>query len=202
MAVFGGTFDPFHKAHEWVCRQVLAQPDIAQLRLIPCQIPALKNAAQASADQRLTMLTLWADQEGCVGDRLVIDRRELDRDGPSFTVDTLKSLHRDHPEWRFVFVLGGDAFASLTRWEGIEDLIALTHFWVFGRGDGQLHVPDLPLTEVASLGELASIEAGAWLQGPASHSDLASSQLREKRADWKDSLPPVVYDYINHHGLY
>lgn len=202
MALFGGTFDPFHRAHEWLCRQVLAQPEIAQLRLIPCQIPALKDAAQASANQRLRMLELWAEQEAVSGDQLVIDRRELDRPGPSFTVDTLASLRRDYPGWRFVFVLGGDAFASLPKWEGIEELIELTHFWVFGRGDGHLNVPDLPLTEARSLAELTVMDAGGWYRGPASHSHLASSQLRNEQADWANSLPPIIHDFIRQHGLY
>ena len=202
MALFGGTFDPFHRAHEWLCRQVLAQPDIAQLRLIPCQIPALKDAAQASPAQRLRMLELWVEHEPVRDDRLVIDRRELDRPGPSFTCDTLVSLREDFPDWRFVFVLGGDAFASLPKWEGIEDLIQVTHFWVFGRGDGHLNVPDLPLTECESLAELATMEAGGWLRGAASHSHLASSQLRNEQADWQHSLPPIIHDYIRQHGLY
>ncbi len=201
MALFGGTFDPFHRTHAWVCHEVLAHPEIDQLRLIPCQIPALKGAAQAPAENRVEMLQAWVSEQG-QADRLLVDRRELDRSGPSFTVDTIKSLRRDYPDWRFVFVLGGDAFASLPRWEGVNDLLRETHFWVFGRGRDGVRIPDLPITEVAQLTDLGNQRSGLWFRGADSQSDLASSTLRNQRADWRASLPPVIYHYIQQHGLY
>lgn len=202
MAIFGGTFDPFHRAHEKLCKTVLAEPEVDQLRLIPCQIPALKGAASASAEQRLAMLMAWTEGQN-QGDRLVVDRQELDRPGPSFTVDTLKALRAQYPQWQPVFVLGADSFASLPRWEGVEELITQTHFWVFGRGHNRVTETALPLRAVSSLSDFQQQSAGLWLAGPSSDSELASSQLRRVSPGyWREDTPPVIFNYIQQHHLY
>lgn len=200
MAVFGGTFDPFHRTHEWLCQTVLADPEVGQLRLVPCQLPALKAQAQASPEDRLAMLQAWAQSQS-QADRLVIDRRELDRPGPSYSRDTLSALQQDYPDWRRVFVMGADSFASLARWEGIDELIRCTHFWVFPRGQDPLVVPDLPLRQVDSLSAL-DLHGGSWLAGPPTGSDLSSTRLRQGRLDWQAELPAPIYHYIKAAGLY
>lgn len=202
MAIFGGTFDPFHRAHERLCQAVLAEPEVDQLRLIPCQIPALKGAASASAEQRLSMLQAWASSQN-QGDRLVVDRQELDRPGPSYTLDTLKALRREYPLWQPVFVMGSDSFASLPRWEGARELMEYTHFWVFGRGHERVKDTALPLREVHSLSDFQQQPAGLWLAGPGSDSDLASSQLRRVNPGyWREDTPAVIFNYIQQHHLY
>lgn len=200
MAVFGGTFDPFHRTHEWLCQTVLASADVRQLRLVPCQLPALKAAAQASPEDRLGMLQAWLQtQQG--GDRMVVDRRELDRSGPSYSRDTLAALQQEFPTWRRVFVMGADAFASLARWDGVDELIQSTHFWVFPRGKEAISVPELPLQQVAQLSEL-DLGGGCWLAGPATGSELSSTSLRRGQLDWQAALPAPVYHYIKTAGLY
>ncbi|PTY38951.1 hypothetical protein BGP77_09345 [Saccharospirillum sp. MSK14-1] len=200
MAVFGGTFDPFHRTHEWLCQAVLANTDVSQLRLVPCQLPALKAAAQASPEDRLGMLHAWAKTQQA-GDRLVIDRRELDRPGPSYSRDTLAALQQEFPTWRRVFVMGADAFASLARWDGVDDLIRSTHFWVFPRGNEPIIVPELPLQQVQQLSDL-DLAGGCWLAGPATGSELSSTSLRRGEMDWQAELPEPVYHYIKTAGLY
>lgn len=200
MAVFGGTFDPFHRTHEWLCQTVLANTEVSQLRLVPCQLPALKAAAQASPEDRLGMLQAWAQTQG-EAERLVIDRRELDRPGPSYSRDTLTALQHEFPGWRRVFVMGADAFASLARWDGVDELIRCTHFWVFPRGNEPISVPDLPLRQVKQLSDL-DLDGGGWLAGPATGSELSSTSLRRGRLDWQAELPAPVYHYIKTAGLY
>jgi len=200
MAVFGGTFDPFHRTHEWLCQTVLADTEVSQLRLVPCQLPALKEAAQASPEDRLAMLQSWAQTQS-QGDRLMIDQRELHRPGPSYSRDTLAALQDEFPTWRRVFVMGADAFASLARWDGIDELIGCTHFWVFPRGKEPITVPDLPLRQVEHLSDL-DLSGGRWLAGPATGSELSSTSLRRGDVDWQAELPAPVYHYIKTAGLY
>ncbi|WP_051207144.1 nicotinate (nicotinamide) nucleotide adenylyltransferase [Saccharospirillum impatiens] len=201
MALFGGTFDPFHDGHAQLCDLVLSHQDVAQLRVIPCQIPALKAQAQATPEQRVAMLERWVASRSD-GERLLIDDRELRRPGPSYTLDTVRDLHRDYPDSQTVFVLGADAFASMARWQGIDDLIRETHFWVFGRGSQVIDPPALPLTQVASLHDLNTEPAGLWLAGPSSEREWASRKLRDNSQHWQIALPKPIQDYIQQHGLY
>jgi nicotinate-nucleotide adenylyltransferase len=201
MAVFGGTFDPFHDGHAQLCERVLEHQEVTQLRLVPCQVPALKQEAQATSQQRLEMLQCWEHSRN-YGSKLVVDDRELRRPGPSYTLDTLIELHREFPQWQSVFVLGADAFASLARWQGVEDLIKETHFWVFGRGTQKIEPPALPLTQVSSLSELDGHDAGLWIAGPSSERGWASRDLREDDRQWQYALPKPIQDYIQQQGLY
>ncbi len=201
MALFGGTFDPFHDGHAKVCDLVLSHPQVTQLRVIPCQIPALKDAAQATPEQRLTMLEKWVASRSD-GDRLVVDDRELRRPGPSYTLDTVRDLHLEYPDCQTVFVLGADAFAGMAQWQGIDDLIQQTHFWVFGRGSQPIKPPELPLTQVDSLADLSSQSAGLWIAGPSSERDWASRELRDNTQQWQHAIPEPIQDYIQQEGLY
>lgn len=201
MAVFGGTFDPFHGGHARLCELVLSYPEVAQLRLVPCQVPVLKQAAQATSEQRLAMLQRWADS-GPGRDRLIIDSQELERSGPSYTLDTLRQLRRQFPHWQIVFVLGADAFAGMDHWHGMDQLIRETHFWVFGRGSQTVVAPKLPITQVDSLAQLGLQRSGLWVEGPSSGRDWASRDLRDDDRQWQAALPEPVQEYIQQHGLY
>lgn len=201
MALFGGTFDPFHDGHAQLCDLVLSHAEVAQLRVIPCQIPALKEAAQATPEQRLAMLERWVASRSD-GDRLLVDDRELRRPGPSYTLDTVRDLHQEFPEFQTVFVLGADAFAGMAQWQGIDELIQETHFWVFGRGSQPIEPPELPLTQVESLADLGQQHSGLWIAGPSSERDWASRELRDNTLQWHYAIPKPIQDYIQQQGLY
>lgn len=201
MALFGGTFDPFHDGHAQLCDLVLSHQEVAQLRVIPCQIPALKSAAQASPEHRLAMLERWVASR-TDGERLQVDDRELRRPGPSYTLDTIRDLHREYPEYQTVFVLGADAFAGMAQWQGIDELIRETHFWVFGRGSQPIDPPDLPLNRVQSLADLDKQQSGLWIAGPSSERDWASRDLRDNTQQWQYAIPKPIQDYIQQQGLY
>lgn len=201
MAVFGGTFDPFHDGHARLCELVLSCPEVTQLRLVPCQVPVLKQAAQATSEQRLAMLQRWVDSRPG-RERLVIDPQELQRLGPSFTLDTLRQLRGQFPDWQIVFVLGADAFAGMDRWHGMDELIQETHFWVFGRGSQTVVAPNLPIKQVDSLAQLGLARHGLWVEGPSSGRDWASRNLRGDDRQWQEALPEPVQEYIQQHGLY
>ncbi|MEX0622689.1 nicotinate (nicotinamide) nucleotide adenylyltransferase [Saccharospirillum sp.] len=201
MALFGGTFDPFHDGHAQLCDLVLSHPEVTQLRVVPCQIPALKDEAQATPEQRLEMLERWVASRSDE-DRLLVDDRELRRPGPSYTLDTVRDLHLEYPDSQTVFVLGADAFAGMAQWRGIEDLIQETHFWVFGRGSQPIEPPALPLTQVESLADLGQHRSGLWIAGPSSERDWASRELRDNTQQWRYAIPAPIQDYIQQHGLY
>jgi len=112
IGVYGGTFNPVHFAHLRTALEVAEIFALEQVRLIPCRIPAHRDQPDVSADMRLAMLQLASADVS----QFVVDRRELDRDGPSYMVDTLHSLRLEHPHSGLILFMGADAFSGLEKW--------------------------------------------------------------------------------------
>ncbi len=128
LAILGGTFDPVHIGHlsvAWEASELLG----AEVQLVPASVPPHRPPPVASAAQRVAMLhAALAGQ-----DRLGLDLRELQRTGPSYTVDTLAELRAEHGTRPLVLLLGADAFADFTGWHRWPDLFDLAHVGVLSR---------------------------------------------------------------------
>ena len=120
---YGGTFDPVHNGHVAIARAVRDALD-ADIALLPAADPPHKNGTHADAEQRATMLELAIAGEP----RLHIDRRELHRTGPSYTVDTLREL-RDElgPSQPIAWLVGADAIPELDTWREWRRLFDYAH---------------------------------------------------------------------------
>jgi nicotinate-nucleotide adenylyltransferase len=132
LAILGGTFDPIHNGHlrgAWEAAEALD----AEVRMVPARTPPHRPPPMADVAGRLALL-----RAALVGqDRLTLDTRELDRDGPSYTVDTLASLRAEiGPERPLVLLVGADAFAGLASWHLWQDLFRLAHIGVLTRPGG------------------------------------------------------------------
>ena len=129
IAILGGTFDPVHLGHLRVAWEAAEALD-AQVRLMPAHLPPHRPAPVANAQQRVRML-----QAALAGqDRLVLDTRELQREGPSYTVDTLRELRAESAASQpLILLLGSDAFAGLPTWHEWRVLFDLAHIGVLSR---------------------------------------------------------------------
>jgi nicotinate-nucleotide adenylyltransferase len=128
LAIFGGTFDPVHLGHlcvAWEAAELLE----AEVRLMPASVPPHRPPPLASADQRVAMLRAALRGQS----RLTLDTRELERDGPSYTVDTLAELRAEQGARPLVLLIGADAFAGLPGWHRWRELFALAHIGVLSR---------------------------------------------------------------------
>lgn len=129
VAIFGGTFDPIHYGHLRVAWEVAEQLD-CEVRLMPSARPPHRAVPGASADDRAAMIERALAGQG----RLKLDRRELDRRGPSYSVDTLLELRRElGPDRPLVFVLGADAFRALPSWHRWREITGLAHLLAMTR---------------------------------------------------------------------
>lgn len=222
VACYGGTFDPVHRGHVGAALDVLARSRCDELRIIPAALPPHRDQPGATPAQRLRMLELaFAEAEGG-GPALCIDGIELERDGPSFSVDTLAVL-RDAlgPEVALGWVLGSDALAGLERWHRWREFVDAAHLLVLER-------PGYPLPASGALAELleqrrvgspeALREAPAgrlWCVGQRPV-DVSATEVRRRlaaraasgpgaagREDGLDGLlSPSVWAYIRSEGLY
>ncbi len=128
LALLGGTFDPIHLGHLAIAdyaHQVLG----CQISLMPNAVPVHKAAPGVTTTHRLAMLKL-----ACEGiPYLNIEQIELNREGPSYAVDTLKLLRQEHPNSPIIFIIGADSLKSLPTWHQADALLTLCHFLVVPR---------------------------------------------------------------------
>ncbi len=112
LGVFGGTFDPVHYGHIKPALSVKQALNLSQLRFIPNRVPPHRETPWLNSEQRLALLkTALQDYPG-----IIIDERELNRDGPSYMVDTLRSLKADFPDETLCLIIGMDAFYGISSW--------------------------------------------------------------------------------------
>ncbi|MBW8778350.1 MAG: nicotinate (nicotinamide) nucleotide adenylyltransferase [Burkholderiales bacterium] len=131
--LFGGSFDPPHLAHRALAEGALAQLALDELVWVPAQrSPHKAGQAPAPGADRVAMLRLLSAGEP----RFSIDSRELERTGPSYTVDTLRELHAERPGTRWWLVIGQDQYARFDTWHEWREILALAGLAVAAR-DGQ-----------------------------------------------------------------
>ncbi|KAA9130332.1 nicotinate-nucleotide adenylyltransferase [Marinihelvus fidelis] len=206
MGLFGGTFDPVHRGHIQVALDASEALEIDDFRLLPAGDPPHRMGTHAPAADRVAMLELAL--RGYSG--LSIDTREVDREGPSYMVDTLEELRQAHPDAPLVLVLGQDAANGLHRWHRWQRLPALAHLVVMTRpGErpmygGQLGTA-LAHRETREIARLKDSTAGLLLHLDVSQMDVSSTEIRRRIAAGDPVvtlLPPGVLGYIEEHGLY
>lgn len=189
VGLFGGTFDPIHNAHLDVARQALVQMELDKVILIPSKHPPHKTEeGMTSADIRYKMVRLAVED----GVGLDVSPVEINRKGPSYTVDTLKEMKNLFDE--IMFIVGADNLIKIDTWKNPEELLNMCPFVVAPRG-----------------GILKDDFQGSIFQGKdirflkMSEISLSSTEVRERMKDGQsvDGLvPEKVLNFIVDEGLY
>jgi nicotinate-nucleotide adenylyltransferase len=182
MGLLGGSFDPVHYGHLRAAQWSLEAFGLEEVRLVPTRQSPFKGPCIASAEDRLAMLTLATEDN----DALQVEGCELEREAPSYTVDTLRVLTHRVPQARFTLILGSDAAAGLDRWREISEVRRLAEIRVLGR-----------LGEVAVRQE----EVAASFAGLA----VSATEIREAvkaSRSIRYLTPEPVRRYIAEKGLY
>ena len=134
--LLGGSFDPPHLAHRALAQAALAQLPLDELVWVPArQSPHKADHAPASGADRVAMLQRMTEGDP----RFSIDPRELDRAGPSYTVDTLRQLHAEQPGTRWWLVIGQDQYARFDTWHDWRGILALAGLAVAARDGDPVH---------------------------------------------------------------
>lgn len=206
--MLGGTFNPVHHGHLRTAVELCQQLPVKQLHLVPCNVPPLKDEPKISAEHRLNMLSLAIQGEA----KLLADRRELERPGPSYSLDTLKSLREDYGASQPLgLVIGWDAFANLSQWHKYQELLTLAHLIVVTRPGAK---QELATAEAELLNQhrllpqedLTASPAGKILrlQLP-SQLEISATSIRRLVASNQSArylLPSSVLNYIQEQQLY
>ena len=118
IGLLGGTFDPVHNGHIRLAVEMGERLQLDEIHLIPAAVPPLRDQPRVAGSQRLAMLATVIEEF----DSFVIDDRELHRDGPSYTIDTLEELRQEHPDDSMSLIIGMDAFLQLEQWHRWKDI--------------------------------------------------------------------------------
>jgi len=188
VGLFGGSFDPVHNAHVALARTALAQLRLGELRWIPVGQPWQKARRLAAAADREAMVRLAIAGEP----RFVLDRVELRRSGPTFTLDTVRDLIAAEPGNEWFLILGQDQYASLHTWHGWRELLGLVTLAIANRPGAALAVNP----QIGKAGHQAV---------PLPMMDVSSTEVRRRVAAGEpiaDLVPGTVARYIEQHRLY
>lgn len=197
LVLFGGAFDPPHTSHVRVARRALEQLPADTLWVLPSGDHPHKPRLTATADQRLAMCEIAFD--GIEG--IEVRDMELRRDGPSYSVDTVRAVHAADPERPLFWLVGADNLPKLHTWHRFHELLALCTVATFPRAGSRTQralLERLPLTTT----ELDRL-MGAVLEGEAD--GVSATAAREALGRGDPSIPdldPGVLAFIREHGLY
>ena len=194
VGALGGTFDPIHRAHLHLADAAAAALQLDRMLLIPAGDPWMKRDREITdARHRYAMVEAVVRERG---GGLEVSDIELRREGPTYTLDTLREL-RAAGASQLWWVLGGDALQSLPRWYQASELLTLARLAVAARPGAQLQRQQLDQL-MPGLSRWVD-----WLPMPPV--DLSASELRTKLSRGKDTaadLPPAALNYIRRHNLY
>jgi nicotinate-nucleotide adenylyltransferase len=143
IGLFGGTFDPIHYGHLRTALELLEAIDFAELRFLPAGNPPHRDRTHADAATRVALVRAAIEGEP----RFILDDRELRRDGPSYSVDTLLDLRAELAHRSLCLIVGMDAFLSLPQWHQWREILQLAHLVV-------AHRPGWRAPDTGTLGEL------------------------------------------------
>ena len=129
IGIFGGAFDPPHHAHVALASAAIQQFDLDSLHVIPTGQAWHKARALSAAEHRLAMTKLAFQDEA----KVVIDESELQRTGPTFTIDTLEALHTQNPLARLYLFIGADQFSAFQQWYRWQDILELAIICIAAR---------------------------------------------------------------------
>ncbi len=184
VGILGGTFDPVHNAHLALAQAALDACALDTVRWVPSGQPWQKDRTITPAIDREAMVRIAIEGHA----RFVLDRIELERPGPSYTLDTVRQLRRNEPDVDWVLILGRDQYDGLPTWHGFDELLGLV----------SLAVAERP-------GVAGQRVAHPYHALPMSLHDIASTAIRDAVRQGQDIslwVPPGVARYIESQDLY
>ena len=193
IGLLGGTFDPIHAGHLAAAKAALDCAELDRVMFIPAAQPPHRPRAIATADDRLEMCRLAIESDT----RFVVSDVELERGGPSYTVDTLAELRRSHPGDQLLLILGWDAARLFSTWRRPDEVRALATIVVVARpGSAAPRQADLEPAGLGGQGVILCLEPTP---------DVSASEIRRALASGESiagKVPAAVERYIAAHHLY
>ena len=193
IGIYGGTFDPIHNGHLHVIKQLLESHRVDRIIVVPAGEPQLREKPIASANDRLEMCKIAVDSSTAFRNRVEVSAIEVERDRPSYAIDTVEAMLKLHPGKELAWIIGSDAFRQIDQWHESERLRELISFIVVER----------PMDRVGneSHGEEFDDVDGEEIDAL----EISATEIRSRlksRLSISDMVPAAVLTYIEGKGLY
>ena len=186
IGVMGGTFDPIHHGHLVAASEVAQSFDLDEVIFVPTGKPWQKDDVSSSEHRYLMTVIATASNP-----RFTVSRVDIDRAGPTYTIDTLRELKKQRPAAELFFITGADAIAQILSWRDHDELWDLAHFVAVSRPGHVLSTAGLPTDDVSQL-EIPALA-------------ISSTDCRERVEHGNPVwylVPDGVVQYIAKHHLY
>ena len=191
LGVMGGTFDPIHHGHLVAASEVQAWFDLDEVVFVPTGQPYQKSDRQVSPAEHRYLMTVIATASN---PRFTVSRVDIDRPGPTYTIDTLADIAAQHPDADLFFITGADALADILGWRSAHEMFDLAHFVGCTRPG---YVMDSSTLEGMPGDRVTVVEIPALA--------ISSSDCRDRTVRGEPVwylVPDGVVQYISKHGLY
>jgi nicotinate-nucleotide adenylyltransferase len=188
IGIMGGTFDPIHHGHLIAASEVAALYDLDEVIFVPTGEPWQKSERAVSPAEHRYLMAVIATASN---PRFWVSRVDIDRPGPTYTIDTIHDISAQRPGAELFFITGADALAQILSWKDAEEALRLAHFVGVTRPGYELSDAHLPIDSV----QLLDVPAMA----------ISSSDCRDRVAAGRPVwylVPDGVVQYINKHHLY
>ena len=206
IGLYGGTFDPIHNGHIHVADGIYHSLQLDHVQFIPCKSPPHRPHPVANVGHRLNMLKLAVNHSHY----FAINPIELNRDGPSYAIETVKAISEEQPNNHFAFILGLDSFMHFNQWEQWSKFLDYCHLIVINRPS--YHLPKKSWLEqfladhqTEYKSDLHHYHHGKILLHTLTPAHVSATRIREDlmAGEYQDiALPEHVLDYIQRHCLY
>ncbi|HEY3609657.1 MAG TPA: nicotinate-nucleotide adenylyltransferase [Pseudonocardiaceae bacterium] len=188
IGVMGGTFDPVHHGHLVAASEVGSRFELDEVVFVPTGEPWQKTDRQVSAAEDRYLMTVIATASN---PRFTVSRADIDRDGPTYTIDTLTEMHGTYPDAELFFITGADALEQILSWHKVDEMFEYAHFIGVTRPGYRLNGEHLPG------GSVTLVEVPAMA--------ISSTGCRDRVAAGEPVwylVPDGVVQYISKRGLY
>ena len=191
IAILGGTFDPIHNGHLYIAEQVLVAYDACdKVLFVPNREPVHRDPPIASPEERAEMVVLATE----IIDGFKFCDIEVERPGPSYMIDTIKTLKKLYRDKELALILGNDAYADFTTWLHFEEILEYASLIVINR----LNTPNaFDSDEKVDQSRVSSLDLEPYL---VSSTDVRQAILHHEAID--EMIPYAVQTYITEHDLY
>lgn len=186
IGVMGGTFDPIHHGHLVAASEVAAEFDLEEVIFVPTGDPWQKKEVTTSEHRYLMTVVATASNP-----RFKVSRVDIDRGGPTYTIDTLRDMEKLYPDAELFFITGADAVAQILTWRDVDQIWNLAQFVAVTRPGHKLTLPDHPAGAIETL-EIPALAI--------SSTDIRA-RVHEGKPVWY-LVPDGVVQHIAKHNLY